>query len=103
MEGRALLTDDGATICSGLDGGVAERTFELARRHRLELVLIDEATVLPAIAWAYRTLGLLVEPAAAVVIAAARAGKLSLHGETALVVTGGNVDEALLDRALTSA
>jgi len=98
--GAAQLTDEGVTICSGLDGGVAERTFAIAQRHGLRIVLVEEDTVLPAVAYAYRVLGLSIEPAAAVVLAAARAGAIALDGETALIVTGGNLDEAVLDRAL---
>lgn len=101
--GAAQLTDDGVTICSGLDGGVAERTYAVARTHALRIALVEEDAVLPEVAWAYRALGLLVEPAAAVVLAAARAGAVSLDPETALVLTGGNLDEAILDRALGAA
>jgi threonine dehydratase len=68
-----------------------------------EVVLVDEEEVLPALAYGYRTLGLVLEPSAAVVIAAARTGRLPLDDDTVLVISGGNVDEELLDRALASA
>jgi threonine dehydratase len=98
--GAAILVDHGATICSGLDGGVAERTFVAARDHGLGIAIVDESSILPAIAFAYRTLGQLVEPASAVVIAAALAGVVPIDEETALVITGGNLDTVMLDRAL---
>lgn len=100
--GAAQLSDEGVTICSGLDGGVSERTFALAREHGLRIALVDEEAVLPEVAWAYRTLGILVEPAAAVVLAAARGGAITVDAETALVITGGNLDEVVLDRALAA-
>jgi threonine dehydratase len=100
--GAAILVDHGATLCSGLDGGVAERTYLVAREHGLRIALVEEAAILPAIAYAYRTLGQLVEPASAAVLAAARAGLVSVDDETVLVLTGGNLDVSLLDRALAA-
>jgi threonine synthase len=55
---------------------------------------------LPAIAYAYRRLGQRVEPASATVVAAALSRRIPCDPQTVLVVTGGNLDEALLDRAL---
>jgi threonine dehydratase len=99
--GRAL-TDyvGGATVCEGLAGATAERTFTLVRAHLARVVLVDEEQVLDAVAFAWRALGLTIEPSAAVVIAAVRAGLVAVDGETALVISGGNVDAELLDRAL---
>ena len=98
--GAAILQDAGATIASGLDGGVSERTYRVAREHALRIALVEEGEILPAVAWAYRTLGQCVEPASATVLAAALRGQLTLDETTALVLTGGNLDAALLDRAL---
>jgi threonine dehydratase len=101
--GRALTTYDGAaTLAEGLEGPVAERTFALCRAHIERIVLVGEEELLAAIAFAYRALGLLVEPSAAVVLAAARAGRVELEDDTVLVVTGANVDGALVDRALAT-
>jgi threonine dehydratase len=92
----------GATICEGLAGAISERTFTLARAHLGEIVLVDDQDVLTAMAWAYRTLGLVVEPSAAVGIAAARLGLIPVDDRTAIVVTGSNVDPDVLDRALAA-
>ena len=100
-EGAPRLTDNDTTVCTGLDGGVALRTFEIARRHALRIVTVAESSVLPAVAFAYRSLGLIVEPAAAVVIAAAAEKKVPVDEDTVLLITGRNVDEALLDAALS--
>lgn len=97
--GVAQLVDDGDTLCSGLDGGVAERTYARAQKYALRIHLVEEAQVLPAIAYAYRVLGQAVEPASAVVIAAVLGG-LAVDGETVLVLTGGNLEPSLLDRSL---
>ncbi len=101
--GRALTAYDGApTRAEGLEGPVAERTFALARALD-RIVLVDEDAILGAVAFAYRALGLLVEPSAAVAIAAMQHKLLSPSPRTVVVVTGGNVEPELLDEALASA
>ena len=99
-DGKAHLTDDGVTLCSGLDGGVSQRTFEIVKRHALRISVVEESSVLPAVAFAYRSLGLHLEPAAAVVIAAVKAKQVPVDEHTALLITGGNIDETVLDLAL---
>lgn len=100
-QGRALVEYEGGdTLCEGLEGAVAERTFAAARAGGLEVVLVDEEETLAAIGFAYRALGLIVEPSAAVGLAAARAGRVETDGETVIVVTGGNIEPGLLERAL---
>ncbi len=60
----------------------------------------DEA--LAAIAFAVRELKLVVEPGGVVALAALLAGRVAARGEvTMVVVTGGNIDPALLARAIT--
>jgi len=100
VEGGPILVDGGATIASGLDGGISARTYEIAREHALRMILVEEDEILPAVAWAYRELGQLIEPASATVLAAALAKKLTLDASTVVVLTGGNLEGALLDRAL---
>jgi threonine dehydratase len=100
-QGRALVDyEGGETLCEGLEGAVAERTYRVAREHGLEVVLVDEEETLAAIGFAYRALGLVVEPSAAVGLAAARVGRVPTDEETVIVVTGSNIEPALLDRAI---
>jgi threonine dehydratase len=57
--------------------------------------------VLAAIAFAVRELKLVVEPGGAAALAAALHGQLDLAGRSAIVVvTGGNIDPAILARAI---
>jgi threonine dehydratase len=100
---RALVDyEGGPTLCEGLEGAVAERTYDLAKRYVDSVVLVDEDEVLRAIAFAYRVLGLLVEPSAAVVLAAVQSGRVAAEDDTALVVTGSNLDDEVLARALSA-
>ena len=99
-QSRALTTYEGGhTLCEGLEGAVAERTYDLVRRHVDSIVLVDEPEVLSAIHFAYRTSGFLLEPSAAVVVAAARNGSLLLEDDPVLLLTGSNLDPTLLTNA----
>ncbi len=101
-QARALVDySGGETLCEGLEGAVAQRTYELTRAHVSDIVLVDEREVLAAIAYAYRALGLIVEPSAAVVIAAANSGRLQAEDDAVLVITGSNIDSEVLERALS--
>jgi threonine dehydratase len=100
-QGRALVDyHGGPTACEGLEGAVAERTYAIAKQHVDSIVLVEEDEVLRAVAFAYRVLGLLVEPSAAVVLAAAQSGRVMAEDDTTLIVTGSNIDTEVLDRAL---
>jgi threonine dehydratase len=98
-DNRAILEDHGVTVCSGLDGGVSERTFRIARDYFLRVEIVEEEAILPAISWAYHHLGQIIEPAAATVIAAAH-GPVRPDPDTVFVISGGNLDAATLERAL---
>ena len=55
-----------------------------------------------AIAYAARTLKLVVEPGGAVALAAVMAGRIDARGRTiAVVLSGGNIDDALLREVLS--
>ena len=99
--GRALVEyRGGETICEGLEGATAQRTFDIARAHNLPIALVEEDDTLEAVGFAWRALGYVVEPSAAVGIAAARAGLVPTDEDTVIVVTGGNIEPALLERAI---
>jgi threonine dehydratase len=99
--GRAL-TDyrGGETLCEGLEGATAENTYRIVRDAGVRTVLVSEAAVRRAIVFAYRTLGLIVEPSAAVGIAALRDGVLEPKTPCVIVVTGSNIEPELLDGLL---
>ena len=69
-----------------------------AQRCRSRSSTSDET--LAAVGFAYRALGLVVEPSAAVGLAAARAGRVPTDEDTVIIITGSNVDPDLLDRAI---
>jgi len=90
-ERRALRPPD--TIADGLRGFIGVRNFALLRSHVDDVVTVSEAEIVAAMRVVLGDLKLLVEPSAAVPVAAALAGKLGQPGErVGIVLSGGNVD-----------
>jgi threonine dehydratase len=101
-DGRAYTTYHGLkTLAEGCEGAVAERTFEVCRAHAVPMVLVDEPAIRAAVAAMYR-IGIVVEPSAAVAVAALRTGVVQpvAAGATVVVVSGQNIDPELLDEIL---
>ena len=103
-QGRAL-TDylGGATLAEGCEGAVAVRTYELAVAHVTSIALVSEDAIRRAMAFCYRAAGQAVEASAAVAMAALLEGAVAVaeRGVTVCVLTGGNVDPALLSEILS--
>ncbi len=90
-ERRALRTPD--TIADGLRGSIGVRNFALLRSHVDDVVTVSEAQIVDAMRIVLGDLKLLIEPSAAVPVAAALAGKLGDPGQrVGIVLSGGNVD-----------
>jgi threonine dehydratase len=90
------------SICDALlapEPGVL--TFEINRRLLAGGLAVSDAEVRAAIAFAARTLKLVVEPGGAVALASVLAGKIESGGRTiAVVLSGGNIDDDLLREVL---
>ena len=78
-------------------------TFEINRRLLAGGLAVSDTEVRAAIAYAARTLKLVVEPGGAVALASVLAGKIETSGRTvAVVLSGGNIDDELLREVLAS-
>lgn len=99
---RVANPPEARTICDALmSSPCGAIPFALMRHHLAGGVTVSDDEVLAAMAYAFRTLKLVIEPGGAVALAAVLAGKLPLAGRTtAIVVTGGNVDPETFCRAL---
>ncbi|MBB5755047.1 threonine ammonia-lyase [Prosthecomicrobium pneumaticum] len=107
--GRSLAADAiesnaalGGSVCDAL---LAPRPgpigFALNRRNLAGGVAADDDEALAAVAFAFETLRMVVEPGGAVGLAALLAGRIDAAGKTIVVVlSGGNIDPPVLDRAL---
>jgi threonine dehydratase len=99
---REANTPGTRSICDALlapEPGVL--TFEINRRLLAGGLAVSDAEVKDAIAYAARTLKLVVEPGGAVALASVLAGKIKSEGRTiAVVLSGGNIDDDLLREVL---
>jgi len=101
--GRRVSNEPGTrSICDALLApapGVL--TFEINRRQLAGGLAVSDEEVRRAIAYAARTLKLVVEPGGAVGLAAVLADRFPVRGRAvAVVLSGGNVDDELLREAL---
>ena len=80
------------TVAEGLEGGVRESTFRIARDAGVEMHAVDEDAIRDAMQFAERVLGQRIEGSAAVGIALARTTEIvsTAGGPVAIILTGGN-------------
>lgn len=97
-EGQVHLTYAAApTIADGLEGGVTPGSAALCARLLHHVAVVPEAAFRRAVAWAARELTMVVEGSAAAPLAALLHGSaLPGEGPICLVITGRNIDPALL-------
>jgi threonine dehydratase len=91
--GSAVTKLSGAeTLAAGVEGGVGEQTFEVMRTRLDDVVLVSEAEILAATCWVAEQHQYMIEPSAAVALAACLVGKIGgLAGPAAVILTGRNV------------
>ncbi len=81
------------TIADGLRGSIGVRNFALLMKYVDEVVTVTEAQIVHAMRVVLNDLKLLIEPSAAVPVAAALDGRLGKPGQrVGIVLSGGNVD-----------
>lgn len=104
LAGEPIAFPEEPTLASALSGGIGlqnSHTFELVDRLVDDYLLVSEEEIRDAMAYAARHLKLVVEGGGAVGIAALRSRRFEGRGENvAVVVSGGNVDAALLSEVL---
>ncbi|HEX7418162.1 MAG TPA: pyridoxal-phosphate dependent enzyme [Steroidobacteraceae bacterium] len=84
------------TIADGLRASIGERGFQLLRAYVDAVVTVSETEIIAAMRIALEDLKLLIEPSAAVPLAALLQGAVGAAGErVGVIISGGNVD---LDR-----
>ncbi|CAN5828341.1 pyridoxal-phosphate dependent enzyme [soil metagenome] len=86
---------DSTTIADGLRTGLSDRTFAVIRARVEAIVTVDEAAIVAAMRTVWERTKLIVEPSAAVAVAAVATGQFG-HGDIGVIVSGGNVDRDAL-------
>ncbi|MEE8116294.1 MAG: pyridoxal-phosphate dependent enzyme, partial [Gemmatimonadales bacterium] len=71
--------------------------FELLHG-RVDAVTVSDDAIIDATVWLHREVGLTVEPSGAATTAALRAEAIRPTGPTVLIVSGGNIDPAAVER-----
>lgn len=102
---RDNLPDLDDSIADALPGEIEHEsiTIDLTRRYVDSIVLVDEAAIIAAMRWLLLDAGWLVEGGGAVGIAALQTGAIASDGkQTCVVISGGNVDAAVIRRVVQS-
>lgn len=81
------------TMADGLRGSIGVRNFALLMKYVDDVITVSEAEIVQAMRIVLNDLKLLIEPSAAVPVAAALAGRLGQAGQrVGIILSGGNVD-----------
>lgn len=91
--GKIVACDHPNTIADGLLMGLGDLTFPIIRDHVHAIVTIDDAVIASAMRLVWERMKIIIEPSAAVTVAALLAGKVDATGKRiGAILTGGNVD-----------
>lgn len=91
------------TLCDAIQTlKVSPITFGILQARGARGLAVSEEETVAAVRWAWENHGLVVEPGAAVSLAALLAGKSEIVPETVVLLSGGNVDPELHQRLLAS-
>ena len=91
--GNLVPSQDPHTIADGLLSSLSERTFGIITRHVEDVVTVDDEQITYAMRTMWERMKLVVEPSAAVPLAALLSGKVKISGQRiGIIVSGGNVD-----------
>jgi threonine dehydratase len=97
LAAKALIRQaDPRTIADGLRTSLSERTFAVISAHVESIATVSERDIVTAMRVVWQRTGHLIEPSAAVAIAAVRLLAFAPRTQVGIVVSGGNVDVGAL-------
>ncbi|MBN2480693.1 MAG: pyridoxal-phosphate dependent enzyme [Bacteroidales bacterium] len=92
-KGRIIPSVNPVTIADGLLTSLSELTFEIIRNHVDEILTVSDDDILSAMKIIWERMKIIIEPSAAVGIAAVMKNPHLVHGKKAgVILTGGNAD-----------
>lgn len=95
--GSIVTIDPPKTIADGARTlSIGTRNFAIIRERVRDVVSIDDDTLLDVVKWAMYRTKLVIEPTAALGLAALITGKIKPRGPVAVIISGGNLDFSLL-------
>ena len=93
LGGERVILDSPATIADGLRASLGARNFDIIRELVGDIVLVEEAEIVAAMRLIWERMKILIEPSAAVPVAALMNGSIDAEGSTVgLILSGGNLD-----------
>lgn len=91
--GKLMPQASGHTIADGLRATLSQRTFTILRTHNSHIVTVSEAGIIEGMRLVWERMKIIIEPSAAVTVAALLEKKVSISGKrVGIVFSGGNVD-----------
>jgi threonine dehydratase len=96
--------ESSGSVCDGLlSPSPGPIGFALNRQNGARSLTVSDREALSAVAFAFNELKQVVEPSGAVALAALLSGRFDARGRVVVaVISGGNIDEAMLARALAT-
>jgi len=92
-QGKIIPQTDPRTIADGLRTSLGELTFPIIARHATDIVTVSEEAILMAMRHVWETMKIIIEPSAAVPVAALLEGLVPADaGKVGVILSGGNVD-----------
>lgn len=93
QSGRRVRLEQVSTIADGLRASIGERNWELISHYVDEVVRVEDFEIVAAMRLAWERLKIVIEPSAAVPLAAVASRRLPVAGlRVGVVFSGGNVD-----------
>ncbi len=100
-QGKILSFEPKDTLADGIKlKSVSERTFNILKENLDDVFMVSEDAIKQAIKLLYNLTGQVVEGAGAVSLASVLEGSLHTNETIMLIVSGGNIDESILDSLL---
>jgi threonine dehydratase len=91
--GKIMPSVDPDTIADGLLTSLGQRNFPIIRKYVQDIVTVGDESIIAAMKLVYERMKIVIEPSAAVVLAALLENKVQVEGkQVGLIFSGGNVD-----------
>jgi threonine dehydratase len=88
------------TLAGGVEGGIGARTFPVLQPLVDRVALVTEAEIIDGVRWMISHHQYLIEPTAAVTIAACISGKIQVTEPVVVIVSGRNVSSDTVKKIL---
>jgi threonine dehydratase len=97
LQAGYIIRKPARTIADGLRSALGSLTFGIIRQSVRDILLVEDTVILQAMHWIEAALGFIVEPSAAITLAAIAVYPSLFYGRNVgVILSGGNVDAGLI-------